>query len=516
MARSGTEQAADLAKLFALLKKYEVTTTTPEMAPLKRDLIDAMNDLKGVVCLPASHLAALIDFLASLPGILQKIATRTIIRQGFVEAGVIDDVSHSVPDIAAIIRTTRRQLSLEEEQNFIEQFPKLLNVFLQDGNLTDDVIEQHGIPIDIDAKGNEVRRDSTISGESFQRAKCLTHKTQRRLRQELNDGIIAKQNDKEAKVTLEKEQTYVRNKECEKAMRKRLKQPEDELSLQEATLDMFAKSNCSLLRAFCQVRKGKPESGWPKKGSVTDAETGVANLISLAFGCRCDSILVEVSEGEEERPSVRDVASVPFQTVRIAPLHLALCRFVVTEEWIKDVKMAFNPEQMVHFESYSSTEMQPKVDVLVKILWSRLQNHIRSRVDDKSKHRSWVWNFVRENLGRVAAVMILARHVRDNLLGVVSKNNVCLLRSPYKGSKMVPLTAEKTESDPMPPKLYKDVTFTLILRPGPGFAVARQQDSPLRNDLSNTTKVQSYLTTKAWSRSFTQHFRVGMLRSIHL
>ena len=103
-------------------------------------------------------------------------------------------------------------------------------------------------------------------------------------------------------------------------------------------------------------------------------------LISLAFSCRCDSILVEVSEVEEERPSVRDVASVPFQTVRIAPLHLALCRFVVTEEWIKDVKMAFNPEQMIHFESYSSTEMQPKVDVLVKILWSRLQNHIRSRV----------------------------------------------------------------------------------------------------------------------------------------
>ena len=40
-ARSGTEQAADLCKIFQLLKKYGKITSTPEMTPLKRVLICA-------------------------------------------------------------------------------------------------------------------------------------------------------------------------------------------------------------------------------------------------------------------------------------------------------------------------------------------------------------------------------------------------------------------------------------------------------------------------------------------
>jgi len=69
-ARSGTEQAADLSKLFTLLKKYGIVTPTPEMTPLKRDLIAATDDVQDIVILPASHMAAFIDFLISLPGVL--------------------------------------------------------------------------------------------------------------------------------------------------------------------------------------------------------------------------------------------------------------------------------------------------------------------------------------------------------------------------------------------------------------------------------------------------------------
>jgi hypothetical protein len=79
-----------------------------------------------------------------------------------------------------------------------------------------------------------------------------------------------------------------------KALRKALKQPDGELSLELATLELFAKPTSPLLKAFYQVRKGKPEARWPNKGQLKDTESGAVTLISLAFGCRCDSV-VEVA-----------------------------------------------------------------------------------------------------------------------------------------------------------------------------------------------------------------------------
>jgi hypothetical protein len=176
-ARSGTEQPADHSAMFRLLKVHGKITTVAEMTPLKRHVVAAMSDLKNVVILPKSHCDALIDHVSSLPCILQEIATKKIIRDGSVAAGIIDEKSLSVPDLAFIMRTSRRALTFDEQSNFLDQFPLLLNVQYENGHLSDDVMEKHGLPVDVDASGNEMRRESTVSGESFQRAKNLTHKT---------------------------------------------------------------------------------------------------------------------------------------------------------------------------------------------------------------------------------------------------------------------------------------------------------------------------------------------------
>jgi hypothetical protein len=132
----------------------------------------------------------------------------------------------------------------------------------------------------------------------------------------------------------------------------------------------------------------------------------------------------------------------PFEIFRAAPKNLASCRFVVTNQWIDKFKLAFNPEQMVHFADFSAVALQPHVETLVKILWSRLQRHISYRVNNATKRGSWVWNFVRENLGPVAAMMILVGHVHSHLLGIVNQGHVCLLRNPVGGGKMIPLLGE--------------------------------------------------------------------------
>jgi hypothetical protein len=444
-ARSGTEQAADLCALFRLLKAHGKITTCAAMTPLKRRVSSAMLDLKDVVILPKAHCGALIDHVSTLPGILQKIATKKIIQSGFVAAGLIDEKSFSVPDLAAIMRTTRRTLGLDEERNFLDQFPLLLNVQYENGHLSDAVMEKHGLPIDIDGSGKEVRRESTISGESFQRSKNLTHKIQCQLRQDVNDQILAKKSDKLAKATLETEQLYLLNKDCEesllKALRKALKQPDGELSLELATIDLFAKPTSPLLKAFYEVRKGKPEAGWPNKGQAKDAQNGSVNLILLAFGCRCDSVVEATVAPELVETAAEEIVPVPFETFEAAPMNLATCRFVVTDQWIEKCKLAFNPEQMVHFADHSAATLQSHVDTLVKILWSRLLRHINYRVHE-SKRGSWVWNFVKENLGPVAAMMILVGHVQSHLLGIVNHSHVCLLRNPVGGGNMIPLTGE--------------------------------------------------------------------------
>ena len=108
-----------------------------------------------------------------------------------------------------------------------------------------------------DAKGKHVRRDASISGESFQRAKCLTHSTQNQLRQELRDEIADKKNNKKVKEAMEKAQIIAQNDECEMILRNKLQQQgAQELSLEQATLEIFSKLTCSLLKAFYQVRKG--------------------------------------------------------------------------------------------------------------------------------------------------------------------------------------------------------------------------------------------------------------------
>jgi hypothetical protein len=158
----------------------------------------------------------------------------------------------------------------------------------------------------------EVRRESTASGESFQRAKNLTHKTQCRLRQDIKDQIQAKKNGILAKAILETKQVHLLNEVCEEALmkvlRKALKQPDGELSLERATLELFPKPTSPLLKAFYQVRKGKPEAGWPNKGNVKDAENRTVTLISLAFGCRCDIVVeVEVAPERVETATAEEV-----------------------------------------------------------------------------------------------------------------------------------------------------------------------------------------------------------------
>lgn len=108
------------------------------------------------------------------------------------------------------------------------------------------------------------------------------------------------------------------------------------------------------------------------------ARLAIIHWTSEGTSTRCNSILDEPQAVEQQAMSTNEqITLVPFQIFRAAPIHLAQCLFLVTDEWISLVKVAFNPDQMIYFESLVTTELQSKADVLLKILWSRLETFAR-------------------------------------------------------------------------------------------------------------------------------------------
>jgi hypothetical protein len=81
-----------------------------------------------------------------------------------------------------------------------------------------------------------------------------------------------KEKQRISKDTLETEQVYLHNKDCEealtKALRKALKQLDGDLSLERATLELFVKPTSPLLKLFYQVRKESQKLGGQTKARL--------------------------------------------------------------------------------------------------------------------------------------------------------------------------------------------------------------------------------------------------------
>jgi hypothetical protein len=97
------------------------------------------------------------------------------IQHGFTEAGMIDGNNLCFPVYDKIIATCRRHPSLEEYENIEKNMPTILNHSCDFGHISDDIYDKLGIMRDHGKMGREVMQDASISQESYQQTKCLTH-----------------------------------------------------------------------------------------------------------------------------------------------------------------------------------------------------------------------------------------------------------------------------------------------------------------------------------------------------
>lgn len=105
---------------------------------------------EGRLNLKASKHKALIDFVACQPHYTTKVVTHENSTHGFLEAGYIDKKSLHYPDFDKILRTCRRDPTIQEHNLCKHFFVNLIKIYSEKGHVTDDIFEKLGFPMDND------------------------------------------------------------------------------------------------------------------------------------------------------------------------------------------------------------------------------------------------------------------------------------------------------------------------------------------------------------------------------
>jgi hypothetical protein len=224
-----------------------------------------------------------------------------------------------------------------------------------------------------------------------------------------------------AKQVLEKQHTIVlkqqkavvllaANAECEKkllsSMKVRLQSEVDvpPESIWEAELADFDKCNVPLLKAFIHVRKFNTvvvptaaQWNWPKKEKLENALQGEDCLITRAHDCRSDDIVLEIINPVTIMMPEAAVAPPPTIILTVEQQNPAASTFLDDNSWVLQVSGAFVG------------------DILYGIMKARFASLLNSHLLDRQMHSHECVVFVKWNLSRLAAILILSRQVQDDL-----------------------------------------------------------------------------------------------------
>ncbi len=177
------KQAADVGKPIKLIKStllsYSVQNILADRCLMKVLMIHAFNEqLNDDLKLAANKLKSLIDFISTLLEMATKACSVKNIQHGFIMTGQIDGTNMRFPVFDTILSMCRRNPKKKEYENIEKNMTNILYHSSDYGHILEDEYNQMGIVRDHDSMGCEVLCEATISQESYQRTKCLTHEHQ--------------------------------------------------------------------------------------------------------------------------------------------------------------------------------------------------------------------------------------------------------------------------------------------------------------------------------------------------
>ncbi len=353
--------------------------------------------------------------------------------------------------------------------------------------------------------------------------------TVRQLRRERTAQQALQVRERTAKVDQRLAALLQANKECEQKLLDALEVTvPTRRRVKDSTLKDFAKLLKGQLVAFIHVRKYKDMNSdkWPNKGTLTEAETGVENLIKIAFDVRARPLLLEKNIATESGNAIATDQSptqqMPtFATVDVLRNSIDVVNdrsFVITDDWLTKVKDAFDSSDCCLEVCSDVPKLQVRADLLFRILWTRLDQHVKDRVPP-TKHEHWVFDFVRMNLSRMAAVMVYFDHIQDDLECLVGRSNKCLLRNA--SNNFIPLkngtpAAKELEGC----YLYYDTTGGDWIRSGKVIGrpfQVRHKEHQKHSLLKESTSSRFYTTFPSRDATLdTQHTRQGYFENLEI
>ncbi|EJK76050.1 hypothetical protein THAOC_02207, partial [Thalassiosira oceanica] len=467
-ARSAVEQPADLAKVFKIIKEllpnYTATNLPPGRCPVKDRVSTAfltepkLQSLK----LRSTKKGALIDFLAVIGDVATRACSSKNIRDGFVAGGYIDDKVFRYPVLNKLLATCRRNITKDEYENVLDTFEIFLSTFEAQGHIPEELFDMYGFVHDYGVDGQIVRRDAGITQEQLQRAKCLTHDFQINLRKQRLLDCQRSERLKKKRENAKHQAKIDANAVAVKRLVGMLKDDDaddkfaflsdsDESALEHSTLEHFFNLRAQELVSFITARNPQhnTKSSVPAKGTLQEAKDGARKSVLIAFESRAmpnrllgsfPHDLSDEGEHDDDELIEREESALDVEVVDLSDKEWALpSQLLSNDQWVEQVKSGFNinDEVVTIFDRAADMETEEarsfigsakaKADLLLKILRERYKAHVQNRISKKSKRNHWVMKLACKNLNVVAAVMVMADHVKEDITCIQEAD--CILAS---------------------------------------------------------------------------------------
>jgi hypothetical protein len=375
-------------------------------------------------------LAVIVDFISCSPSIFQNAFKKENIQKGFLAAGMIDEGSKSAPDLNAILGTVVRTLKKAEMDLVVMNFNRLYSEALKHGEITDDLFDELGFPIDLDMNGRPMLRYAGIRQEPYQRAKNLSHKAQQKLRQEEMERAKQLVDDKNALANVRINKRLEENRKCEDIVLDAMGLSREQFksgvaSFRNAEIKHFHQPKLALLAAFVRVRSDNPSSNPKNKGTLAEALAGEKRTLTrVAFDLRETEIKLKLigQEGSNKKAMEEDLTSAVIHEVVTVGTTPADDLSFFNQTWSQAVVTCFlaSKSRKPFFVEFSNTSANHQcllqiLETLSKLLQSRLKRHIETRIvpDHPQKANHWCLIWAHQMLPRVAGIMLLMGHIVD-------------------------------------------------------------------------------------------------------
>ena len=260
--------------------------------------------------------------------------------------------------------------------------------------------------------GIGIRSNPTITQESREHAKKLTHVHQAKLRNEKRE-LTSKTRTRPNWSSIE-------------SVRMRVMHWWRNTDISESTFEHFFKRKKGRLKGIIAARKDRAVPPSPlNKGTIQHASDGADCLILRAFKCRSLPPLVTIMR--QEPRSYENTTTGEIEQVQAA--DSAIMHMWLTYLWVKGtilepifwlclafiglIKECFDVSWHMK-QMLGESELQSS-NALNRLLCSRRRDHVKNKIKDPQNHPHRSLKWVVSNFGRITAIMQLNRHSKSDL-----------------------------------------------------------------------------------------------------